>query len=55
MKLSLDWSLPNERVAASLGFSYILFTGTGKGLCVTKEPAPDDKQVVKCEFLVKRN
>ena len=50
MKFSLDWSLPNKRVAAEIGFSYILFSGTGKGLCGAKEQKRDGDPNVPCEF-----
>ena len=54
IKFSMDWSLPNYRVAASLGFGYMLFTGTGKGICMSKAPARTDPNI-PCEFVVIRN
>ena len=54
IKFSMDWSLPNYRVAASLGFGYVLYTGTGKGLCLAKSPQRTATPDVPCEFVVIR-
>ena len=35
MKLSLDWSLPNDRVPSDINIAYILFTADGGGICNT--------------------
>ena len=35
MKLSLDWSLPNDQVPSDINIAYILFAADGGGICNT--------------------
>ena len=55
MKFSLDWSVPNKRVSGEIGLSYILYSGTGKGLCGAKAPKRNADTDVPCEFADIRN